>query len=102
MALNEGVAEFSRPLCFLEAIAGFGAFNLTNLKSAVLTGITDKVLVVDDDLSVHRLVEAVLLPVGVQVHCMTTAEDAAKAMIFEKPAVLVIDGLLPGMRGDEL
>lgn len=64
--------------------------------------IADKVLIVDDDPGFHRLVESVLVPTGVACHSVRTAEEALKLIEAEKPLAMIVDGLLPGMRGDEL
>lgn len=60
------------------------------------------VLVVDDDESFQHLVEAVLAPAGIPVTCVRTGEEALKLLGGPRPRALVLDGLLPGMRGDDL
>lgn len=62
----------------------------------------DTVLVVDDDVGFQRLVEAVLQPAGIPVICVRTGEEALKLLSGPRPRALVLDGLLPGMRGDDL
>ena len=64
--------------------------------------LTDQVLIVDDDPGFHRLVESVLVPTGVKCHAVRTGEEALKLIEASKPKLMLIDGLLPGMRGDEV
>jgi DNA-binding response OmpR family regulator len=63
---------------------------------------SDTVLVVDDDAGFQALVEAVLQPAGIPVKCVRTGEEALKLLSGPPPRALVLDGLLPGMRGDDL
>lgn len=65
-------------------------------------GANDTVLVVDDDVAFQNLVEAVLEPAGIKVKCVRTGEEALKLLGGPPPKALVLDGLLPGMRGDDL
>ncbi|MBX7096538.1 MAG: response regulator [Myxococcaceae bacterium] len=65
--------------------------------------LADQVLIVDDDPGFHRLVESVLVPTGVPCQAVRTGEEALK--LLEKdgpPKAVIIDGLLPGMRGDDV
>lgn len=62
----------------------------------------DTVLVVDDDVGFQKLVEAVLQAAGIPVTCVRTGEEALKLLGGPPPRALVLDGLLPGMRGDDL
>ena len=63
---------------------------------------SDKVLVVDDDPAFHKLVEAVLTPAGLPFESLHTGEEALRAVAKGPPKALIIDGLLPGMRGDDV
>jgi DNA-binding response OmpR family regulator len=60
------------------------------------------VLVVDDDAAFHRLVEGVLQGSGVSCVCVRSGEEALKLLKKDPPKAIIIDGLLPGMRGDAL
>lgn len=62
----------------------------------------DKVLVVDDDPSFHRFVESVLTPTGLACVCVRTGEKALAMAEESCPKGLILDGLLPGVRGDEV
>ncbi|MHB8873376.1 MAG: response regulator, partial [Myxococcaceae bacterium] len=64
--------------------------------------ISERVLVVDDDPSFARLVEKALEPAGIGCVCVRSAEEALKLTANEAPRGVVTDGLLPGIRGDEL
>ena len=59
-------------------------------------------LIVDDDPGFHRLVESVLVPTGVKCLAVRTGEEALKLIENSKPKLMIIDGLLPGLRGDEV
>lgn len=63
---------------------------------------SEKVLVVDDDPAFHKLVEAVLTPAGLPFESLHTGEEALRAVAKGPPKALIIDGLLPGMRGDDV
>lgn len=56
----------------------------------------------DDDPGFHRLVESVLVPTGVKCLAVRTGEEALKLIENSKPKLMIIDGLLPGIRGDEV
>lgn len=62
--------------------------------------VKDKVLVVDDDTAFHRLVEGILAPAGIACVYARSGEEALRLVEEGKPRVLIIDGLLPGIRGD--
>jgi PleD family two-component response regulator len=64
--------------------------------------IAKSVLVVDDDPLFARLVEKALEPAGIRCICVRSAEEALKLTADEAPRGVVTDGLLPGIRGDEL
>ncbi len=61
-----------------------------------------KILVIDDEPSIIRLVEAYLKPEGYEV--LTASDGAAglKAARAFKPDLLILDVMLPGMDGIEL
>ncbi len=63
---------------------------------------SDKVLVVDDDPAFHKLVESVLTPAGLPFESLHTGEEALRAVAKGPPKALIIDGLLPGVRGDDV
>lgn len=65
-------------------------------------GLSDQVLIVDDDPGFHRLVESVLVPTGVKCLAVRTGEEALKLIETGKPKLMIVDGLLPGIRGDEV
>ncbi|MBI3186107.1 MAG: response regulator [Myxococcales bacterium] len=62
----------------------------------------NKVLVVDDDPVFLRLVEGTLWMMGLGAVCVRSAEEALPLLEHGPPRALIVDGLLPGMRGDEL
>lgn len=64
--------------------------------------LTESVLVVDDDLNFHRLAAAALEPAGIGVVCVRSGEEAQKLLGGSVPRAVIVDGLLPGVRGDEL
>ncbi len=64
--------------------------------------LADKVLVVDDDPLFHKLVESVLTPAGITIEAVRSGEEAMRAVAKGPPKAVIIDGLLPGIRGDEV
>lgn len=64
--------------------------------------IAEKVLVVDDDPAFHKLVESVLTPAGLPFESVHSGEEALRAVTKGPPRAMIIDGLLPGMRGDDV
>jgi PAS domain S-box-containing protein len=59
------------------------------------------ILVVDDDLSSLRLIEATLHPLGHRTVCYTDAKSALTAERESPPVAVVLDLLMPGMNGFE-
>ncbi len=57
---------------------------------------------VDDDPAFQRFVFETLSADGFSVLCLRTAEEALRLTSRHKPRAVIIDGLLPGLRGDEL
>ncbi|HOT61631.1 MAG TPA: response regulator [Treponemataceae bacterium] len=60
----------------------------------------NKILIVDDDRSVAEMVRMALEENGYAV--VTSAEDAKKAIATERPAIALIDIILPGQGGMDL
>ena len=60
------------------------------------------VLIVDDDLSVHKMLEPVLVTNGFQVFSAKTGEEGLQLAKDKKPNIVVLDVLLPGMKGREV
>lgn len=61
-----------------------------------------KILVIDDEPSIIRLVEAYLKPEGYEVLTATDGAAGLKAARAFKPDLLILDVMLPGMDGIEL
>src|SRR5687768_11013080 len=61
-----------------------------------------KILVVDDESSIVKLVSAYLEPEGYQVYTAADGPSGLKAARAYKPDVLLLDVMLPGMDGIEL
>ncbi len=59
------------------------------------------VLVLDDDPSSLRLMEATLAKLGCEALCFSDAADALRALERVRPAALVVDLVMPGMGGLE-
>ncbi len=66
------------------------------------SSVAGKLLVVDDDPAFFALVEQAAQATGIACVSARTAEDALRLTQDQPPLAVVIDGLLPGMRGDEL
>lgn len=61
-----------------------------------------RVLVVDDDRSFQLMVVAALAQIGMEAVCVRTGEEALRMCEATSPRAVVLDGLLPGIRGDEV
>lgn len=61
-----------------------------------------KILVVEDDYALARLVEAYLIQAGHTVLRAETGEEALALWEQEKPDALILDLMLPGMSGEEV
>jgi two-component system alkaline phosphatase synthesis response regulator PhoP len=61
-----------------------------------------KILVIDDEPSIVRLVSAYLEPEGYEVHTAADGPSGLKAARAFKPDVVILDIMLPGMDGLEL
>jgi len=60
-----------------------------------------KILVVDDDVRLHRLMALSLRRVGFQVITATTGEDGVEKVRTEKPDLVLMDMMMPGIDGFE-
>ncbi len=58
-----------------------------------------RVLVVDDDPEVHRLITALLKPEGLDVHCVISGQEALEEVARETPGAILLDLSMPGMHG---
>ena len=61
-----------------------------------------KILLVDDEVSILQLVKAYLEPEGYQVLTASDGPSGAQAILREKPDLVVLDVMLPGMDGLEV
>ncbi len=61
-----------------------------------------KILLVDDEPSILTLVKAYLEPEGYQVITASDGPSGAQAILREKPNLVVLDVMLPGMDGIEV
>lgn len=62
----------------------------------------DRVLVVDDDPAFQKLAESVISGCGLDCVIVRSGEEALKLCEKDKPKAIVLDGLLPGVKGDEV
>jgi CheY-like chemotaxis protein len=60
------------------------------------------VLLVEDERKTRVMLTALLEELGYTVTCATTAHEAIRLAVSERPEVIVIDGLLPQMHGFEV
>src|SRR4051812_46975661 len=60
------------------------------------------VLIVDDDLSVHKMLEPILTTGGYQVFSAKTGEEGLQMAKDKKPNIVILDVILPGMKGREV
>lgn len=63
---------------------------------------TKKILFVDDDVSVHLIVSKVLAGSGYQVISAKTGEQGFQLALSERPDMIVLDVIMPGIKGREL
>lgn len=60
------------------------------------------VLIVEDHRSIREGLETLLLAKGYPVLTASTGEDALKLLEDNRPSVLLLDVMLPGMNGEQL
>ncbi len=65
-------------------------------------GPNNRILVVDDDAGFAQLVSTWLSRLGLSCETLCTGEEALKRIAAQVPRAIILDGLLPGIRGDEL
>ncbi len=61
-----------------------------------------KVLVVDDDPGVHLIVTGLLVKNGYDVFSAKTGEEGLQMALDQRPHLIILDVLLPGIKGREL
>ncbi|MBZ0269483.1 sigma-54 dependent transcriptional regulator [bacterium] len=61
-----------------------------------------RVLVVDDEATIRKGLEAVLTGAGHEVECVASAEDAVESALEAPPDLAIVDLQLPGQSGMEL
>src|SRR5258708_2710239 len=60
------------------------------------------VLIVDDDLSVHKMLSPILVTHGFQVLSAHTGEEGLQMTKDKKPNIVILDVILPGIKGREV
>ncbi|AKU92231.1 response regulator [Vulgatibacter incomptus] len=60
------------------------------------------VLLIDDDVNFHPLVAGAVTSVGRTLVAVRSGEEGLRRIAAEKPALVILDGLLPGMRGEDV
>ena len=63
---------------------------------------TTRILIADDDHDIHDLVHAVLEPKGYQLFDAFNGDEALELALLEKPDLVVLDVMMPGLNGWEL
>jgi CheY-like chemotaxis protein len=58
-----------------------------------------RLLVVDDDLSVGKLLRAIFEREGWEVDCVSSGEESLTAVGVAPPDVIVLDHMMPGLTG---
>lgn len=61
-----------------------------------------KIMVVDDEYSHARLLESILLLFGYEVVIVSSGEEALEKIKDVKPAVVILDMMMPGTDGCEV
>jgi DNA-binding response OmpR family regulator len=63
---------------------------------------TAKILTVDDEPSITKLVSATLMARGYEVITASSGPEAIAAATAQKPALIILDIMMPGMDGKEV
>jgi DNA-binding response OmpR family regulator len=63
---------------------------------------SDRVLIIDDDVAVHEIVRAYLEREGYIVYSATTGIDGLEITRLKQPALVVLDLMLPDIAGDQV
>ena len=58
-----------------------------------------RLLVVDDDEEVHRLIKAQLQPEGLDIVCVSSGQEGLEEVARETPGAILLDLAMPGMHG---
>lgn len=58
-----------------------------------------KILIVDDDISIHKMLEPILMSNDYQVISAKTGEEGLQMAQDHKPDMIILDVILPGMKG---
>jgi DNA-binding response OmpR family regulator/HPt (histidine-containing phosphotransfer) domain-containing protein len=74
---------------------------LSTVSSPKVEDVSNRVVVIDDDPAFQKLIESVLNSLGVKPVPFRSGEDALKTT-SGRPRGYIIDGLLPGVQGDEV
>lgn len=61
-----------------------------------------KVLVVDDEIAIAKLVSLVVKELGVQVETASNGAEALQKIAANKPDLIIVDLIMPVMTGEEL
>jgi two-component system phosphate regulon response regulator PhoB len=59
----------------------------------------ESILVVDDEDDIRELIEYNLSKAGYRITCVSSGEEAVKAVTAKAPDLVVLDLMLPGMDG---
>jgi DNA-binding response OmpR family regulator len=66
------------------------------------TGITKKILLVDDDPGVHVVTVPILGQAGYVTVSAKTGEQALHLALYERPDLIILDVIMPGIKGRDL
>ncbi len=61
-----------------------------------------KILIADDDPEILKMVEAALLSVSAEIIKASNGDEALEAFLVEKPNLLILDVMMPGLSGWEV
>ncbi len=61
-----------------------------------------KILLIDDDPGIHLIVVPILSKAGYEVMSATTGEQGLQLALEQRPHLIILDVIMPGMKGREV
>jgi len=61
-----------------------------------------RILLIDDDVHIHPVIEKLVNELGLDLVAVRSGEDGLAKIEEARPSVVILDGLLPGVRGEDV